>query len=239
MSSIPATKQGRATRERIVRAAAELVGERGASATSLDDVIAATGASKSQLYHYFGDKHGLVQAVVDYQCATVLGLQAHALASVSDWDDLERWAQTMVAIVEDQGAHGGCPIGTLAAALSDTDERLRTSLSEAFQAWSDAIRGALLRLRDNGLISTGADLDALTTITLSAIQGGLLLSKTSRDAGQLRIALDGAIAQLRSGGTVADPTDRAPRPRAARSSTRAPVRSAETRAARPRKTPRR
>ena len=142
MSSLPATKQGRATRERIVRATAELVAEHGPAATSLDDVISATGASKSQLYHYFGDKHGLVQAVVDFQCATVLGLQAHAFASVSSWDDLERWADKMVAIVEDHGARGGCPIGTLAAALSDTDEGLRTSLSEAFQAWSDAIRGA-------------------------------------------------------------------------------------------------
>jgi AcrR family transcriptional regulator len=195
---MPVTKQGRATRDRIVRAAAELVAERGAAATSLDDVRAVTGASKSQLYHYFGDKHGLVEAVVDHQCATVLGLQARALASVNDWDDLDRWTQTMVAIVEDQGARGGCPIGTLAAALSDSDERLRTSLSDAFQAWSNAIRGALLRLRENGLIDPDADLDALTTITLSAIQGGLLLSKTSRDANQLRIALAGAVAQLRA-----------------------------------------
>jgi AcrR family transcriptional regulator len=198
MSSMPATKQGRATRDRIVRAAAELVAERGAAATSLDDVRAATGASKSQLYHYFGDKHGLIEAVVEHQCATVLGLQAQALAAVSDWEGLERWAEIMVAIVEEQDARGGCPIGTLAAALADTDEELRTSLSEAFRAWSDAIRGALLRLRENRLLAADADLDALTTITLAAIQGGLLLAKTSRDAGQLRIALTGAVAQIRS-----------------------------------------
>jgi hypothetical protein len=55
----------------------------------------------------------------------------------------------------------------------------------------------LTRLRENGLLSEDADLDALTTVTLSAIQGGLLLAKTSRDAGQLQAALDGAIAQLR------------------------------------------
>jgi AcrR family transcriptional regulator len=195
---MPATRQGRATRERIVRAAAQLIAERGAAATSLDDVRATTGASKSQLYHYFGDKRGLVEAVVDHQCATVLGLQAHDLASVNDWEGLERWADVMVVIVEEQGARGGCPIGTLAAALSDTDEGLRTSLSRAFTAWSDAIHGALARLRDDGLISADADLDTLTTITLSAIQGGLLLAKTSRDAGQLRTALGGAIAQLKA-----------------------------------------
>ncbi|MBV9000724.1 MAG: TetR/AcrR family transcriptional regulator [Solirubrobacterales bacterium] len=201
MTSIAVTKQGRATRERIVRAAAELVAEQGAAGTSLDDVRAATGASKSQLYHYFGDKHGLVEAVVEFQCATVLALQARALGSVNDWQDLEQWADLMAAIVEDNGARGGCPIGTLAAALSDTDEGLRTSLSDAFGAWSDAIRGALTRLRENGLISRDADLDALTTITLSAIEGGLLLTKTSRDADQLRTVLAGAIAQLKARGT--------------------------------------
>jgi AcrR family transcriptional regulator len=198
MNAPPATKQGRATRERIVRAAAELMAERGAAGTSMDDVRAATGASKSQLYHYFGDKHGLVEAVVDFQCAAVLGPQVHALGSVNSWGDLEHWTEVMVGLVEEHGARGGCPIGTLAAALSDTDDGLRMSLSQAFRAWSDAIRGALGRLQANGLISDEADLDALTTITLSAIQGGLLLSKTSRDADQLRLALSGVLAQLKA-----------------------------------------
>lgn len=197
MTATATTSHGLRTRERIVRAAAELIAERGAAGTSLDDVRAATGASKSQLYHYFGDKHGLVGAVVDYQCATVLGLQAQGLASVDDWDSLERWAEAMVASVEGQRARGGCPIGTLAAALSDIDERLRTRLSEAFTAWCDAIHGALSRLRANGLLFPEADLDSLTVSMLASIQGGLLLAKTSRDVEPLRVALVGAIAQLR------------------------------------------
>ena len=218
-----------------MRAAAELIAERGAAGTSLDDVIAATGASKSQLYHYFGDKHGLVEAVVDHQCAAVLGLQAQALASVSDWEDLERWADTMVSIVHEHGARGGCPIGTLAATLSDVDERIRTRLSDAFQAWRDAIRGALRRLAENGLIAEDADLDALTTVTLSAIQGGLLLTKTSRDVRQLRTVLDGVIAQLRANA----PTDRARDRSAAPSSRRAPGPRKAARAARAGSSPRR
>jgi AcrR family transcriptional regulator len=194
------TDQGRATRGRIVAAAAALIGEQGVSGTSLDDIRAATNSSKSQLYHYFGDKHGLVQAVIDHQSAVVLGAQAEALEAVQDWRDLERWVDSMVAMVEQQGARGGCPIGTLAAALADTDERFRTALNDAFESWRAAIGGALARLRDNGLLARDADLEALTTTTLAAIQGGLLLAKTSRDSAQLRAALDGAIAQLRAHG---------------------------------------
>jgi TetR/AcrR family transcriptional repressor of nem operon len=200
MASPSMTDQGRATRGRIVAAAAALIGEQGVSGTSLDDIRAATNSSKSQLYHYFGDKRGLVQAVIDHQSAVVLGAQAEALEAVQDWRDLERWVDSMVAMVEQQGARGGCPIGTLAAALADTDERFRTALNDAFESWRAAIGGALARLRDNGLLARDADLEALTTTTLAAIQGGLLLAKTSRDSAQLRAALDGAIAQLRAHG---------------------------------------
>jgi hypothetical protein len=104
----------------------------------------------------------------------------------------------MVSSVEARGGRRGCPIGTLAAALADTDEELRISLHEAFQAWSDAIRGALTRLRDNNQIAADSDLDRLATIMLSAIEGGLLLAKASREADPLRTSLDAAIAQFRA-----------------------------------------
>jgi AcrR family transcriptional regulator len=198
MAINPPTEQGRMTRERIVATAAQLIRERGAAATSLDHVMSATRASKSQLYHYFGDKHGLVEAVVEYQSAMVLDFQVRALAAVNNWEDLDVWADAMVAMVKRQGSRGGCPIGTLAAALADTDETLRELLNDAFNAWRDAINGALERLRDNHHLAPEAELDTLTTITLSAIEGGLLLAKTTRDSTQLRIALDGAIAHLRA-----------------------------------------
>jgi AcrR family transcriptional regulator len=196
------TEQGRATRERIVVAAGELICERGVGGTSLDDVRAATSSSKSQLYHYFGDKHGLVEAVIDHQAAVVVGGQIEALGAVRSWAGLERWADSMVAMVEQQGMRGGCPIGTLAAALADTDERYRLALSDAFERWGAAIGDALARLRERGLLAADADLETLTTSTLAAIQGGLLLAKTTRDSAQLRAALDGAIAQLHAHAVV-------------------------------------
>ncbi len=139
-----------------------------------------------------------MQAVIDYQSAMVLGAQVDALGAVRDWAGLERWADGMVATVDARGARGGCPIGTLAAALSDSDERFRIPLSDAFDRWRQAIGGALTRLQEHGLLASEADLEALTTTTLAAIQGGLLLAKTSRDSTQLKVALDGAIARLRN-----------------------------------------
>jgi len=104
--STPATAQGRETRERILDAAAELIAEHGPHGTSLDDVRATTHTSKSQLYHYFGDKQGLIHAVTDRQCGRVIALHAELLAEVRDWAGLRRWADAIVTITEAQGFRG-------------------------------------------------------------------------------------------------------------------------------------
>ncbi|MEU6220792.1 TetR family transcriptional regulator [Streptomyces sp. NPDC047022] len=49
------TARGAMTRSRIVQAAAELVHVKGVNAVTLDDVRAAGGTSKSQLYDHFAD----------------------------------------------------------------------------------------------------------------------------------------------------------------------------------------
>jgi AcrR family transcriptional regulator len=164
----------------------------------LDDVRAATHTSKSQLYHYFGGKHGLVEAVVRYTSGMVLQWHAEALDAVQTWEDLDRWCEGMVALMEAQGMRGGCPVGTLAAALAEGDDSSRELLASAFQDWKDHIHGALQRLQEGGLLRSDADLDGLTTSTLAAVQGGLLLAKTTRSSEPLRTSLRGAVTLLRS-----------------------------------------
>jgi len=79
-------------------------------ATSLDDVMAATRSSKSQLYHYFGDKHGLVEPWSSTSRPRCSAFQVHALVSVDDWADLEGWADAMVTMVERRGSRGGAQL---------------------------------------------------------------------------------------------------------------------------------
>jgi AcrR family transcriptional regulator len=65
------TARGAATRSRIVEAAADLICAHGVERTSLDDVMAASGVSKSQPYHYFADKDALVLEVIAGQTERV------------------------------------------------------------------------------------------------------------------------------------------------------------------------
>ena len=69
------TSRGAAVRARIVEAAADLIYSSGVGGTSLDDVMAASGVSKSQLYHYFADKDALIDEVIALQTERVLVAQ--------------------------------------------------------------------------------------------------------------------------------------------------------------------
>lgn len=59
------TAQGNASRERILEAAAELISERGYSATSVDALCRKAGIVKTALYWHFGSKEGLLACVLD------------------------------------------------------------------------------------------------------------------------------------------------------------------------------
>ena len=196
-TAAPTTEKGRRTRERIVRAAAELVSRNGAVAMSLDEVGELAPASRSQLYHYFENKDDLIRAVVDATSDAVLGAQDELLAAVNSWAGLERWMDSLVAIQTERGARGGCPLGSLAGQIAERDPQARLAIAAGLDRWQGEIEAALLRLQATGRIDAGADCADLARSTLGLIQGGLLLTQVRRDPGQLRAALDDALDLLR------------------------------------------
>ena len=53
------------TRDHLIETAARLFGERGYSATPLEDVVGQAGLTRGAVYHHFKDKRALFEAVVD------------------------------------------------------------------------------------------------------------------------------------------------------------------------------
>ena len=187
---VPATAKGRAMRERILQAGAELIAEKGAAGMSLDDVRARTGASRSQLYHYFDDRDDLVRAVIDVTTNAVLGRQGQLLDHLDSWAGLDRWFDFMVQHQIEQQARGGCPIGSLAGQLAESDPDARAAIAAGLDRWEAHIREGLTRMKTRGKLRKDADPAALATATMAGIQGGLLLTQVRRDPRQLRIALN-------------------------------------------------
>ena len=92
------TARGAATRSRIVEAAADLIYAHGVERTSLDDVRAATGVSKSQLYHYFVDKDALVLEVIARQTERVIDAQRPHLEALESLPALKAWRNVILRL---------------------------------------------------------------------------------------------------------------------------------------------
>ena len=192
------TRKGQATRDRIVADAAALMYQQGVAGTSTEDVQAAAGVSASQIYHYFGDKHSLTCAVIRYWSDAILGFQQPVLARLDDIDALRSWAETIVDVQRGNDFRGGCPLGSLASELADSDDAAREDVVAGYRRWQAAIAEGLAAMQDRGALVGGANVDQLATALLTALQGGLLLAKTQRDGEPLRIALDTTIDHIAS-----------------------------------------
>jgi len=212
MPKQPRTARGRATRERIVRAAAELVAKRGVAGTSLDDVREIAHASKSQLYLYFADRDELLRAVAKSTCDSVLETQADALADFDSITGIERYLDEIVALQVERNTPG-CPIGSLAGQLIERDEASRLILADGLERWELSLRNGLEAMAAREQLRPDANPVLLASQTLMLLQGGLLLSQVRRDPSQMRIAADTVLELIRAAClTSTPPRDATPTP---------------------------
>ena len=189
---MPKTARGAATRARIVDAATELVRTHGAANTTIDAVIESSKVSKSQVYHYFVDKGDLVLAVIQRQTECVLGTHEELLRKLNSLAGIRRWRDAVVELTRKTNCKGGCPLGSLAAELSEAP-RTRAALAEGFARWASYFEAAFARMQTRAGVKPSVDLQELSEAMLASLQGGLLLAQTMRSTRPLELALDMAI----------------------------------------------
>src|ERR1700748_3256426 len=112
------TPKGRATRERILATAADLIMQHGVTGAGIDDVRAAAGVSGSQMTHYFRDQRDLVTDVIGCQAQSVLAQhRAPELGELDTFAALRLWADLHVQRQVELDCRGGCSFRALAGPL--------------------------------------------------------------------------------------------------------------------------
>lgn len=190
------TRKGRATRARIVDAAAQLMYERGVTEATLEDVRAAAGVSGSQIYHYFADKQALLLAVIERQTEAVLELQAPLFDRLDSLDGLRAWRDALVEYQRRMQCRGGCPIGSIGSEVAEHNPEARLAVASGFLRWEGAIRQGLAAMHARGELD--GDPDDLALAVLAALQGGLILTQIQREVRPLAVALDAALDHVAS-----------------------------------------
>ncbi|WP_329613428.1 TetR/AcrR family transcriptional regulator [Streptomyces brevispora] len=196
------TAKGRATRSRIVEGAAAVLRERGPASATLDDIMARTGTSKSQLFHYFpAGKDELLVAVARFEADQVLEDQQPYLGRLDSWEAWEQWRDVVIKRYEAQGDQ--CPLGSLFLQIGRSTPGARAIVVELLRRWQESLAAGIRALQAADALPAELDVDVRAAALLAGIQGGVSILLSTGRSTHLRAALDQGIADLRrAGGAV-------------------------------------
>jgi AcrR family transcriptional regulator len=207
----PLTAKGRATRERVVQAAAEVILTDGLSSLSMAKVRNAATVSGSQLAHYFADKRALIRAVIGRQMQVVLNFHRQPrLGGLQSFDDFERWIDLNMRYLKRIGYEGTPTYHALAGQLAKSDAVTRETLGAGYWQWVELLEQAVQRMKDKGVLVADADPRQLAIVIVTAHQGGGTVAFTYREEWPHADAGRFAVNYLRV--FARDPSERTPRP---------------------------
>jgi TetR/AcrR family transcriptional regulator, transcriptional repressor for nem operon len=186
MTTATKSQKGAATRDQILDAAARLIYLQGYHCTSLDDVLKASGVGKGNFYYYFKSKEELGYAIID---RVMLGFIERTLEPVladPSGDPIVQIHSFLDRVLDNQRQRnciGGCPIGNLAAELSDVHEGFRRRLAGIFTEWRMKLAETLSRGQQGGRVRKECEPTAVAQFLVAALEGAILLTKVTKDIG--------------------------------------------------------
>jgi TetR/AcrR family transcriptional repressor of nem operon len=155
---------------------------KGYEATSLDDLCAATGLSRSSFYATFGSKKNmLLQTVTRYSEQRKPLLAAVLTQDLPVRDAFALLAQQFIDQIVSGSGRRGCFLGNCAAELPRSERAALTKVREGLASTEAAFHAALARAKARGELANGADPAALARYLTAAFQGLRLVGKVNPD----------------------------------------------------------
>ncbi len=177
------TRDPDGTRERLLEAAFGEIYERGYNAASMDQIVERSGVTKGALYHHFGSKKALAQAVIDSV------IRKHVVESflgpLGTTEDPVTAIQECIAAklgeLTPEMISCGCPLNNLAQELSGTDDDFQAQIDQLYTVWRAGLSDALKRGLKAGTLRPDVDVDATATFLVSVIAGSAGFAKSARN----------------------------------------------------------
>ncbi|MBT2620049.1 TetR/AcrR family transcriptional regulator [Chryseobacterium sp. ISL-6] len=172
----------------ILETASPLYNEKGISGVSIDDVLEATKLTKGCIYGHFNGKDDLSEQVVDFS----LKKMSQKLAGIVSQG---KTAEEKIFLYLDFHKNpidtyiaGGCPIFNTAVEADDHFPSIKKKVAKVLETGLQGISNILKEGIVNGEFSDELNADIFAFKILSAVEGGIVLSRTM-DSQKLMIEL--------------------------------------------------
>ncbi len=203
MTNAPATSGQAPPRERMVRAAAQLIRTKGVSGTGLREIVEGAGAPRGSLQHYFpGGKDQLVAEALLWMGAVAARRVTRVVSKLDAPSPVRLFAGTVDLWRKEfltLGFDSGCPLVAAAADASATSDAIREADRRAFDGWLQVMTAALEEMGVRAPRSV-----TLAMLMVSALEGAIVLSRVQRETApldaveeELRPLLEAAVTRAR------------------------------------------
>jgi len=174
--------------------------QNGFKATSMNDLVEASGMAKPSLYAAFGDKEAMFEKSLlhyfDCYGDTVFGplmrAEKHYLI------DIRNLIQTVGYLAADKATPLGCFLFNAQVENAYGSDKHKILLSGLAQTRYDGIRTRLLKAVDAGELATDADIDAFATYVDGQLGAVSILARTGAGKAQIDLFVETALKALPS-----------------------------------------
>jgi TetR/AcrR family transcriptional repressor of lmrAB and yxaGH operons len=175
----------------MLEATGRLLRQRGYHGTSLNDILAASGAPRGSLYFHFpGGKDQLVVEVTRDSVDKVTKRLETALAADVAPAQAIRGIFEAVAVMLDENRYAlGCPVAPVVLDAPDDVPDLAELCRSAFETWIGLIRNALAGV---GMAEKRAN--ALALLVESSLEGLMVIARATHDRNAVKAVADEVVA---------------------------------------------
>jgi TetR/AcrR family transcriptional repressor of nem operon len=192
-------KQRSETAEQILDLAERLIQTQGYCAFSYQDIADALGIRKASIHYHFASKTALGKAVVD-RYVERFGTALAAMAqdqSKSAMAMLDFYAEPYLQF--SKSPDRVCLCGALAGEMMALPQEIRESVDRFFRSHLVWLTGIFERGLARGEFTLAIPASKMARLVLAALQGALLVKRTTGDASQLKDVVTALKAQLSAG----------------------------------------
>lgn len=176
--------KGQQTRDAILDVAEQAVLEKGFAATSIDEIIVATGITKSGFFYHFRDKADLAkhlfQRYMDQEDALLDGLIEQVEAATDDpLEQVLMAIDKLCDILRDMpGLHPGCLVASYCYQHQLFNDEIKKLNAINVMRWRTLYRDRLDKVAAAYPPAEPVDLDMLADLVLSTVEGGIILARS-------------------------------------------------------------
>ncbi len=188
--------KGEQTRDRILTETTRLILQKGLGATSVSDVLAASGVKKGSLYFHFASKEEIGLAVLARAKKRFLTFLDASLTGPTPGAMLDNFFSRAFANHHQAGFVGGCIFGNTALEASDSCDSFTAVVDEVFEEWTGRLQQVIEAAQTAGQVRSDLPAQMLACHVVAAVEGGIMLSRLKKDGLPLKNCLESLRALL-------------------------------------------